>query len=710
MAVALLASVFAVGAFAADEDENKKEDEAIDMPEVVVAGSKLDGSAEAGYRVKEAMDVGPWGDRSLQDTPYSRTVISSDMIENSVALDATQLMKMNPLTQVTIPSRVLDGALQVNIRGFGNVVSYDGVPTVMASNGSNAPLEDMERVEIHAGPSNFLYNTLGMVGGVVNFVSKRPTERRQMNFTVGNYGGTQYYLNADLGGPIDAAGKFRYRFNLAGQNGETSIQGNYLKRLLISGAVDWAPSDNLVIGFHARRYIYDQEGAPPYWNSAQTGYDGWKPDNGKTYTPRWVGSHTTTDQWGVRAKWDINSIFSLRGNYIDDVRKWDDGNVLYRSYINSRDDMSMFLLFYAPNQYKDRGGSVYLDAKFNTGPVAHTFVVGYSGNQYRNYTFPNQVSVGGSPEGCSFENCYIPKPDFARPWAEQERFNSGRYSRRGFKFGDDIRFSEQWSLMVGGSYSQILQKNMNAAGDVTDHYDDSRLTPTVSLLYKPKPWLTTYGTYIEALEQGTIVSAEYNNEGEIFAPYVSWQYEFGAKADVYGMLLTAAWFNINKVNTYRDESTMPRPTLSRDGRQIHRGLELTATGKLIDRITLTGGLTLMDPYVDKTDNPAIKGKRPGGVAARMLKMYGEYQVPSVRGFYLTGGGYFTGNQYQNNINTVEIPRYTVFDVGARYVAYVADRETTFRLNIMNVGDKNYWSNSFALGEPRTIAFSVSTGF
>lgn len=36
------------------------------------------GTAESGYLVEDITGVGLWGKRSLQDTPYSMTVITSD--------------------------------------------------------------------------------------------------------------------------------------------------------------------------------------------------------------------------------------------------------------------------------------------------------------------------------------------------------------------------------------------------------------------------------------------------------------------------------------------------------------------------------------------------------------------------------------------------------------------------------------------------------
>ena len=74
---------------------------------------------------------------------------------------------------------------------------------------------------------------------------------------------------------------------------------------------------------------------------------------------------------------------------------------------------------------------------------------------------------------------------------------------------------------------------------------------------------------------------------------VSKQIEAGAKADVGGMLLAAAAFDIEKAYEY----TTADNVYTRDGRQKHRGIEFTATGKVTDRFTVLGGLTVLDARI-----------------------------------------------------------------------------------------------------------------
>ncbi|MCT7644597.1 TonB-dependent receptor [Aliarcobacter butzleri] len=276
--------------------------------------------------------------------------------------------------------------------------------------------------------------------------------------------------------------------------------------------------------------------------------------------------------------------------------------------------------------------------------------------------------------------------------------------------GDDIIFNDKWSALVGFNYATVIQTSYNNEVK-SSKYDKSELTPTLSLMYKPFDDLTTYVTYIESLEQGTIVGDDYSNRGEVLSPYVSKQYEVGAKYSLNdSVLLTGALFRIEKANEYEDNTTTPLPTLSQDGEQIHQGLELTITGKVTDNLTLFGGGTWMDLSVEKHSDKTLEGKKPTNAASKMAKLYAEYNIPFISGLTVTGGAYYTGEKYGNTTNTDKIPSYTLYDAGLRYKTKLDKYPTTFLLNVSNLTGEDYWASSNYLGDPRSVAFSMKMEF
>ena len=218
-----------------------------------------DGAASQGYRSDTVSAVGPWEGRTLQDTPYSISVVSRDLIENLQATTPEQIYRAVPTIQTGELSYRNDEPT-VNMRGFQVYLPYrDGLFGDYIGLGTTT--EDVERVEVFTGLSGFLYGP-GNVGGMINYVSKRPTAERLNRVAVGNNGGGNWYVHGDFGGPIDSAGRLGYRINGFCQDGETAIDGLDIKKRFISGAFDAHVTDNLLLRFDAAYRDYDVQGGP----------------------------------------------------------------------------------------------------------------------------------------------------------------------------------------------------------------------------------------------------------------------------------------------------------------------------------------------------------------------------------------------------------------------------------------------------------------
>ena len=72
-------------------------------------------------------------------------------------------------------------------------------------------------------------------------------------------------------------------------------------------------------------------------------------------------------------------------------------------------------------------------------------------------------------------------------------------------------------------------------------------------------------------------------------------------------------------------------------------------------------------------------------------------------------------QYLNEENTLELPDYTIVDLGARYKTKLGGVNTTFLANVDNVANKKYWegvfnSNYALVGGARTYKVGVTFDF
>ncbi|MDN5095503.1 TonB-dependent siderophore receptor [Aliarcobacter butzleri] len=659
------------------------------------------GSAQNGYVTKEISGVGIWDKRTLQDTPYQMSVISQDMIENT-ASGIAQIFKMNPVVQLSYLSTSAQSwnSSGMNIRGFSavNNTIFDGVPL---SGTYTALSQDLERVEILNGLSGFLYG-VGYVGGAVNYITKKPTLERLTNITIGTTGNEAAYVHADLGGKIDEKGKFTYRLNAFKQEGETSIKDQKVDNSLVSGALDWRATDNLILSFDASHKEIRTDKLTASFSSNQS-INNLDPKQG--YAPDWTFSEGSQDRLGFKSLWQINDNVKLRTGYIHIEQE----NEFNQPYVYDNYDGTYRFNYYRlyPDKVKDHGAYVYTDFDFNTFGIEHTLTIGSSGNKRKSYTMDNPrewVNLGNYKLN---ELNSVAEPTYLGS-SNNRKYLSSRNEKINFMIGDDIRFNDQWSALVGFNYVETQTDSYDVNGTRTSGYDANEVTPSLSLIFKPFEDLTTYITYMEALENGTIVGNTYKNFGEVFDPYVSKQYEIGAKYSVSeNLLLSSALFRIEKANSYEDLTTSPK-TLTQDGLVIHEGLELTATGKVTDNLTIVGGGTIMDLEVDKAN--ANVGKKPTNVASKMAKLYAEYNIPMVKGLTVTGGAYYTGESYRDGANTDVIPSYTVYDGGLRYKTKLDKYPTTFIMNVTNLTDKKYWRSPTSFGEPRNLALSMKMEF
>lgn len=673
----------------------------------VTDGVYKSGSVENGYLVENITGVGLWGERSLQDTPYSMTVVSNDLIENSLAKDMNQIFKMNPTTQETGQFVTgLGDAQWVTIRGFAtNNPIINGIP--YSNEYVSVPMmQDIERVEIINGATGFLYGG-GRVGGAVNYITKNSTVEDLRTLSIGSYGNESYFSHIDLGGQFDDNHTFGYRINAIYQNGElpSTIEK---EEKAISLVFDWKPTDNFYTDIKYSYKEYLEKGGNFYFNNVSNRK---VIDKNESFSPDWIEEELKSNQIENNIKWNINDIFTLRTNLIYGEMK-SSGSQMNVS-VKDNTVISNLSSFWkgAWQDIKNYGANIYLDSTFDTLSVNHNLTMGYSTNISKRFrSTDHAISQNLSSDFDIKDIKNLSEPDWSslRKIGTTSRSPFSEIQYNNILIGDDIILNEQWSALVGVNYAGVIDTNYRA----NTKYDKSELTPTLSLIYKPFENITTYSTYIESLEAGTIVGSTYQNEGDILDPYKSKQYEIGAKYSLLDekILLTSALFRIEKANSYEDTTTTLKPILTQDGEQIHQGIELGITGKVTDNFTIIAGGTLMDLSIEKAANPTLEDNKPINAATKMAKLYAEYEIPQISGLAITGGAYYTGEKYGNTSNTDKMESYILYDAGARYKTKLNKFPTTFNLNVQNLTDEVYWTRNNMLGDPRTVALSMKMEF
>ena len=295
------------------------------------------------------------------------------------------------------------------------------------------------------------------------------------------------------------------------------------------------------------------------------------------------------------------------------------------------------------------------------------------------------------------------KPRSGKPKGKAERKPRGN-SRKA------MRHARRLAALVGGVGVGVLGLSVvhctESIGMLTG-YCGTLLTPMVGVAYKPWRQLSLYANRIEGLSKGDTAPPTASNAGEIFAPYKSKQNEIGIKLERGTLAATLSAFQIKKPS-----GQLTGATYGVDGEQRNRGLELALFGEAAPELRLTGGFTLIDAELTRTNSAATLGRTPVGVPSSQANLGAEWDAAWLSGFTLTGSVSHTGKQYVNQANTQSIPDWTRLDFGARYRTKVAGKDTVFRASVMNVADRNYWSGvasygAFVQGAPRTLLLSAA---
>ncbi len=693
---------------------------AASAPESVTPDQLLqqDGTAADGYAAKRLSGLGPWTARSQLDTPYNASVIPDELIENLQVNNMTELAKVAPFLQPYVAESNGTGS-GFTIRGFGTGSIGGGSGVLSLQDGFITPssliqdLEDKERIEVVTGATGFLYGE-NSPGGSINYVQKRPTAAPYASVTAGDYGNSVGYIHGDFGGPLGTDGRVGYRVNLLAQDGDTYVSGESRRRFLASTAFDFRAADNALLQVNVAYRDSYMKGLQSSWGIYTTNSVPAAPDPTKAWGEPWTYSRDRTFQSSGKFTWAITDYLTSRTGllYIYDKLDWQ--NVENDIY----DGGSYDQIVYTSNGIEKPVVSEYqyFDLKFATASIRHKVTLGANGFQ-QSWRVPYSWWTENDPYLSSLGSIYtgpvhLPPQDIFVDSDNSEKLRQ-KNSNRNFLIGDDIRFDAQWSMLLGGTYARIVQSTyVPTTGHEQSSYDKSKLAPAVSLIFKPLPWLSTYASYLEGLDQGATAPNNTTNAGIVTPPTSSRSYEVGAKAEIGRTLLTVSLFDTDRAFTYTRLNGDGTRTFVQDGREVHKGVEVGLSGKVLDNLTLYGGVTHMNPKV--TDSQTLDGARPWEVSDTMGKLYAEYSVPRIRGLTLTGGVDYVSKMqiysFPYPANNLFVRGYTTGDLGARFATVFHGTPAVFRLDVNNISDEHYWLTDGYLGAPRTVAFSGQVKF
>ncbi len=665
--------------------------------------------AYAGGQVATGARVGMLGNLSVMDTPFNQTSYTAKRIQDTQASTVAEVLQDNPSVRTLVNGDRSSFFEQVTIRGL-RISSYnylfDGLPGMLPYNSTTAELA--ERVEVLSGPSTLINGmpSDGAVGGTVNIVPKRAGEAPLTEFN------TFYRSNGTIGEHVDFARRygdneeFGIRFNGVYGGGETNTSDQDKESSLAALGLDYKGERlrlSADLGYQSNKtdnatisnfYLADGVPVPSAFSGRHQAVSPW------TFTD-------TSGRFGVvRGEFDALENLTLYGAYGASESRFSTNTLVSHTILNTNGDFVADP--YALNS-ENRRTSAQLGMRWNfdTGPVSHRVAL-----QYDRTTLDTDAGLAlGQPVTGNLDDLSnIPNPGLQMPSLGK----NGDSTYYGVSALYSASIFDERLLVMGGLRKQYVDdKFYNIfTHELSASYEEDALSPMVAFSVKPWENVALYANYSEGLSPGTTVPVGFANAGTVLAPFETKQMEAGVKAEWGDFTTTLSVFEITQPS---QRVNVASNTLSYDGEQRNRGIELNVFGQLTESVRVLGGLMLLDARLTKTQGGVDDDKIAVSSPKFQANIGAEWDTPFITGLSLSGRVTFTSAQYYDTAEPRrEIPSWTRVDVGGRYEIERENAEPiTIRFNVDNVLDNDYWaSTTYGLiaGEGRTFKLSTSFRF
>jgi iron complex outermembrane receptor protein len=279
---------------------------------------------------------------------------------------------------------------------------------------------------------------------------------------------------------------------------------------------------------------------------------------------------------------------------------------------------------------------------------------------------------------------------------------------------DQINLTDRVQLRIGARYDDYKQTLNNRANGQVLTQKDSRVSPQLGLVFRADPSLSLYATYGENFRPLSGVDARGNG----FTPNQSTAAEAGAKFSVGGIDGTVAVFQVRQKNilVVDDPSAL---TLAAIGKAKSQGLEIDLHGEIANGYSIWASYAYVDAKTTNTFNDANFGV-PVPAGTQLLNVPKQslslQLVKSMtlagRGLQVGGGVVHVGKRSGEFTTSFKLPGYTL---ARAFAAYDVTKAATLRLDVDNLFDETYYTNSFSTlwvqpGTPRSVRLSATFKF
>jgi iron complex outermembrane recepter protein len=649
----------------------------------------------------ENADVGGFN-APLVKTPQSISVLGSDLLRANATQTLSQALKLDAsLTDNYNASGYIES---LAVRGFvlNQVANFrrNGLAT---SNYAPLALENKERIEVLKGVSG-LQSGVSTPGGLVNYVTKKPLRDAFTSLAVdaNHFGNAKVHIDSN-----QRIGTGGLRLNLVGESLRNQFDSVDGSRALVSLAYAQAlsPATSLFAEFEFHRKSQPSVPALGLLDRDGDGVAETLPRldrrlqrlnlNSQSWSLPVQSSttqFTTMLDHRINDRWKLSTSLGHFNSKLNDRVAFPDGCSNSNNYVYpglcGNGDVDIYD-FRSDNERRAlTSGELKLSGRVDAVGATHQVQVALSG--YRNTAkFPARSAYNYA----GFTNIYAPLVVNEAPALDSLNTNS---SDRSFDVALSLQsqWSERFASFAGARIARYSRASVRSDGSEAVRLSQTSIAPWIGMTYSLSLDASVYASFStgEELENVPNRPALFYNYSSVLNGRMSKQFELGSKWKIAPRLLaTASLFSIEKPfadDLFNADGLRTRIAGGKEAR--HRGVELSATGRVNESLSLQASATYMDARYTRALEASLIDKRAVNVPRVAASVFANYKVAALNGLSLNALVWTQRGKTATASGNVQLPAAFQIDVGASYEIRVFAQPLTLRLNVENATDRVYW--------------------
>ena len=556
-----------------------------------------------------------------------------------------------------------------DVRGFSPIqagdVRIDGLYFDKVGD-SNDRIMESSRIRVGIAAQGYAFPA---PTGIVDYALRAPGDVEDLSlFADGNsWGGQTLQIDGAL--PIDdklsIGGGIGYYRNMSA-SGTSNYEG-------MSGMlVRWRPLPNLeILPFWSRKDTYSEKNGEAY--SPNGDFLPTPMPQRHFFGPQWATSSDFSINYGALVRYTLSSWVMRLGIFRSELGEPKSSfPVLSDLALNGQG--ALLVDSSPPAHLGSTSGEFRLEKDFTSASWTQRLILSLRGRNW-NGLYGDAVTLDAGPQAI---DQYVNSP---RPGVTYGPLIHDHVDERWLGFEYQVAWQDRLQISVGAQDTRY-HKDTLVPGAAPVVFNEAPWLPSVSATANVTDKVAVFGDYTEGLEDNGLVPRNAVNSNQALPALTTRQTEAGVRWTLFPKTnLVATVFDLKKPYFNLDPSDVYRDL----GQLENKGLEVSLSGNLTDRLDILAGGVFSEPAVNGAAvSLGVTGDRPVGIYSRKLVFGSNWQPPGLNGLSFDLDGNYYGSIPATLDDAVSAPSFTTVDWDTRYEFKLAGENTQLKFAIFNM--------------------------